>query len=40
LGSVVVIFAKDYLDPAFRRPEEVAAELGIPVLASIPREAA
>ena len=33
-------FAADYLDPAFRTPEEVVAYLNVPVLASLPREAA
>lgn len=40
LCSTTMAFLWDYLDPAFRRPEEVVAELGIPVLASIPRQAA
>ncbi|MGA8763294.1 MAG: hypothetical protein WB562_10560 [Candidatus Sulfotelmatobacter sp.] len=30
-------FARDYLDPAFRTPEEVRACLEVPVLASLPR---
>ena len=30
-------FARDYLDPAFRTPEEVRACLDVPVLASLPR---
>ena len=30
-------FAADYLDPAFRTPEEVLAYLDAPVLASLPR---
>ena len=30
-------FARDYLDPAFRTPEEVLACLDVPVLASLPR---
>ena len=33
-------FTVDYLDPAFRTPEEVVACLHTPVLASLPREAA
>ena len=33
-GGAVV--AKDYLDPSFRTPTEVAAELNVPVLAAIP----
>ena len=32
-------FAADYLDPAFRTPEEVLAYLNSPVLASLPRKA-
>jgi uncharacterized protein involved in exopolysaccharide biosynthesis len=38
--STVLAFAVDYLDPAFRTPEEVAACLRAPVLASLPREVA
>ncbi|MGA8865635.1 MAG: hypothetical protein WB510_01630 [Candidatus Sulfotelmatobacter sp.] len=30
-------FARDYLDPAFRTPEEVQACLDVPVLASLPK---
>jgi len=30
-------FAADYLDPAFRNPEDVVAYLNAPVLASLPR---
>jgi uncharacterized protein involved in exopolysaccharide biosynthesis len=30
-------FAADYLDPAFRTPEDVLAYLNSPVLASLPR---
>ncbi len=30
----------EYLDPSFRTPEEVAETLNIPVLASVPRQAA
>jgi len=33
-------FAVDYVDPAFRTPEEIADCLHAPVLASLPREAA
>lgn len=33
-------FAADYLDPAFRTPDEVAAYLNAPVLASLPQEVA
>jgi uncharacterized protein involved in exopolysaccharide biosynthesis len=32
-----LVFAVDYLDPAFRTPDEVVAYLGTPVLASLPR---
>ena len=38
--STALAFAADYLDPAFRTPEEVVAYLNVPVLASLPREAA
>jgi uncharacterized protein involved in exopolysaccharide biosynthesis len=34
--STGLVFAKDYLDPAFRTPNEVIAYLGTPVLASLP----
>jgi uncharacterized protein involved in exopolysaccharide biosynthesis len=33
-------FARDFLDPAFRTPDEVVEFLGVPVLASLPRPAA
>jgi uncharacterized protein involved in exopolysaccharide biosynthesis len=36
--SFGLIFAADYLDPAFRTPEEVVAYLETPVLASLPRK--
>lgn len=39
-SSIFMGFAWDYLDPAFRSPEEVAACLHMPVLASLPRNAA
>jgi uncharacterized protein involved in exopolysaccharide biosynthesis len=39
-ASVAVTFAVDYIDPAFRTPEDVVACLRAPVLASLPREAA
>jgi uncharacterized protein involved in exopolysaccharide biosynthesis len=39
-ASIAVTFAVDYMDPAFRTPEEVVACLHAPVLASLPREAA
>jgi uncharacterized protein involved in exopolysaccharide biosynthesis len=32
-------FTADYLDPAFRDPDDVLAYLNAPVLASLPREA-
>jgi uncharacterized protein involved in exopolysaccharide biosynthesis len=35
--STGLAFAADYLDPAFRTPEEVVMYLGAPVLASLPR---
>ena len=35
--STGLAFASDYLDPAFRTPEEVIAVLDLPVLASLPR---
>jgi uncharacterized protein involved in exopolysaccharide biosynthesis len=39
-GSVVTAFVADYLDPAFRTPQELAECLHMPVLASLPREIA
>jgi len=39
LGGVVSVglaFVTDYLNPAFRNPDEIAIYLGIPVLASLP----
>jgi uncharacterized protein involved in exopolysaccharide biosynthesis len=38
--SVAAVFAAEYLDPSFRTPGEVGETLGIPVLASFPRQAA
>ncbi|MBZ5599011.1 MAG: hypothetical protein LAN83_11880 [Acidobacteriia bacterium] len=38
--STSLAFAADYLDPAFRTPEEVVVYLGAPVLASLPRRSA
>jgi polysaccharide biosynthesis transport protein len=35
--SVTLAFASDYLNPAFRTPDEIVAYLGSPVLASLPR---
>jgi uncharacterized protein involved in exopolysaccharide biosynthesis len=35
--STGIAFATDFLDPAFRTPDEVVACLGTPVLASLPR---
>jgi uncharacterized protein involved in exopolysaccharide biosynthesis len=40
LAGVGMAFAVDYVDPAFRTPEEIAECLHAPVLASLPREAA
>ena len=40
ITSTGLTFAADHLDPAFRTPEEVEATLNLPVLASLPREAA
>ena len=37
--STGMAFTTDYLDPAFRTPDEVIAFLGTPVLASLPRKA-
>ena len=34
--STGLAFAKDYLDPSFRTPDDVVAYLGTPVLASLP----
>jgi uncharacterized protein involved in exopolysaccharide biosynthesis len=39
-ASVVAAFVADYLDPAFRTPQELAECLRMPVLASLPREVA
>jgi uncharacterized protein involved in exopolysaccharide biosynthesis len=36
VGSLGAVFVQEYLDPSFRTPAEVDAELNIPVLASIP----
>jgi uncharacterized protein involved in exopolysaccharide biosynthesis len=36
--SLGLVFAADFLDPAFRTPEEVIAYLETPVLASLPRK--
>lgn len=35
--SVTLAFVTDYLNPAFRTPDEIVAYLGSPVLASLPR---
>ena len=40
VASILLAFTVDYLDPAFRHPEEVADMLHAPVLASLPRRAA
>ncbi len=39
-ASVAAVFAAEYLDPSFRTPGDVGEILGIPVLASVPRQAA
>jgi capsular polysaccharide biosynthesis protein len=36
--STSLAFVRDYLDPAFRTPDEVVAFLDAPVLASLPRD--
>lgn len=36
-ASIAGVFIKEYLDPSFRTPAEVSAELNIPVLASVPQ---
>jgi uncharacterized protein involved in exopolysaccharide biosynthesis len=36
-SGAAAAFARDYLDPAFRTPEEVRAYLDVPVLASLPK---
>jgi len=36
-SGTTAAFAADYLDPAFRTPDEVLAYLDAPVLASLPR---
>jgi succinoglycan biosynthesis transport protein ExoP len=36
--SVTLAFVTDYLNPAFRTPDEIVAYLGSPVLASLPRK--
>jgi uncharacterized protein involved in exopolysaccharide biosynthesis len=35
--TVGAVFTQEYLDPSFRTPAEVAQELNIPVLASVPQ---
>jgi len=40
LTSLLVAFVADYLDPAFRTPQELGDCLRMPVLASLPREIA
>ncbi len=35
--SITLAFVADYLNPAFRTPDEIVAYLGSPVLASLPR---
>jgi len=39
-AAVAVVFVAEYVDPSFRTPEEVAETLSIPVLATVPRQAA
>jgi uncharacterized protein involved in exopolysaccharide biosynthesis len=39
LGSIMLAFVVDYVDPSFRTPDEVQAFLGVPVLAALPRSA-
>ncbi len=39
-ASVAMTFVVDYVDPAFRTPQEIVTYLRAPVLASLPREAA
>jgi uncharacterized protein involved in exopolysaccharide biosynthesis len=39
-ASLAMTFVVDYVDPAFRTPEEIVTCLRAPVLASLPREAA
>jgi tyrosine-protein kinase Etk/Wzc len=36
--SITLAFVADYLNPAFRTPDEIIAYLGSPVLASLPRQ--
>jgi len=36
--SITLAFAADYLNPAFRTPDEIIGYLGSPVLASLPRK--
>jgi len=38
LSSLGLAFVADYLDPSFRTPDEVESYLGIPVIASLPRD--
>ena len=40
MASIAMTFVADYVDPAFRTPEEIVTYLRAPVLASLPREAA
>jgi uncharacterized protein involved in exopolysaccharide biosynthesis len=35
-ASITLVFVSDYLNPAFRTPDEIVAYLGSPVLASLP----
>jgi capsular polysaccharide biosynthesis protein len=40
LGSVGAAFVADYLDPAFRTPQQLGECLRMPVLAALPKEIA
>jgi uncharacterized protein involved in exopolysaccharide biosynthesis len=37
MATLGVVFIREYMDPSFRTPAEVSAELNIPVLASVPQ---
>jgi len=36
--SITLAFVADYLNPAFRTPDDIVAYLGSPVLASLPHK--
>jgi capsular polysaccharide biosynthesis protein len=38
--SIAAAYVADYFDPSFRTPKDVMETLSIPVLASVPRQAA